>query len=374
MSTTMSEKPNNNSTLVKVGDTWVRRWDDASSKAKQKYVTTQWKDKRIMQSHSFMKGIKEIVKKAKNKEIITISVLGVMGTGKTFLSEAASCAIHTELEQYNLHYDTYLWKLEQFTNLDENLSKLKSNAILILDDVSGAKDHMTRSEWSKLIRTITTIRHRDTDIRVILFYTFHYTALFDKFLRGTDYTFLTSVSTSEFKTFTETYRCRKELLEWLLYNVDLTEKIEKFGPTITPDGNNGKPQYLYTRPPFNPCLFFNGRKMRPMITPLRTWYKPYCKVCDRDKKLEPTTKLGFNEKLDFLHEKHKKTLPTALRAYLYRHGHNRWPPATTSALKQIERELKDVPIDYMLNWLDAYKDAQRQARKESEGDNQEAIQ
>lgn len=340
----------------------------------QSTKTTVWNKVPMLRGHSYLSAARHIATGAEDNEFVSITMIGRPGSGKSTLARSLAHTLHEMLEErYNLHYTLKKWGLDELDSNDFDAfldDELTQDSIILLDDISNAHKTIGRTKWDKVIQAMTSMRHRTIEVRVIIFYSFHYTSFLEKYLRGSTYGFLMEVPTNEYDNCQKTYKCRGETLDWLQNEIYLGRHFKEFGP-INPDPSrdpDGKKRLYSWSNPFRPCLFYNGSSLRPMVYPSRKWLTKgkTCKICDMGKKLEPATIQDFERDLTIMMEKYGNTAPTALRAYLYKHGYSHWQANITSALRHINKELGHIPVSYIDQYLKRYKDTQRQVRKAKE--------
>lgn len=351
------------------------------SKIKAHIKATRWQDVQLMKSHSFLRAVREGATLAKAMDITTHCLIGKMSSGKSTLAESIAHVLHKELVKDDITMNVVLWGIEELKDLNASLEAITSNTIIIFDDVSYAKQTMSTQKWSKILETITTIRHRgNSDVRMVLLFNYHYSMAMDKFLRGADFHWLTSVTISEIDNYHKLYASATGLIENFKHEANQAAKTGYFGPKNkkyrkdTKDPNVHPYMYKW-RDPFAPCLFYNNDTLRMVIYPRRQWIDAKCGICSTSQDEAPLETMqdtiqGIMEPIMVEHGSHAIS---GLRAYLSQHGIHTWGHGTLAAKKRIVKamETHDIPpLQYKL-WLDGRKEDQSKARKSKEQDGTE---
>lgn len=319
----------------------------------RKATIQEWKGVRMVRRHSFLICIEEIVQRASINDVVKVGIVGQMGSGKTTLARAIAHAFHGRMRQkHGTPFAVRVLSKKELLNLDRTLRGLPTaNYVLIFDDVSflEAGQGGGQKDLAKVKQTLTTIRHRERDVKFLLVYNYHYGRGLDKFLRQTDYTFYTTVGDEEDDILAERHR-----------NGRTSERVEEFrrrvstammhGTWTVPAGRDSKHVYKY-RDPWIPVLYVpSGGRLRHIIGPTREWLAPRCVTCSVS---EPTVNEIAAAPFLAAAEKHlgKRNVDTALKLLLYENGIDVYSRGVINARRAIQEALttKQVKFESICN-------------------------
>ena len=265
------------------------RFDDGNAaEDKEDHYITTWLDTKIARSHSMLQKVKEIAKHHNANDLTTISLRGREGTGKTTLSLTIAHLLHEEFEKFsrqtlsetdeylNTHikaakrgYIVRLLTRNDLMRFEEILSELpKQHRILIFDDLSFIKGNI-----DLIKQQVSEVRHSDSDLdlKTVLFFNFHYSKGFDKFLRDTHFIIQTSGGNEEVKNIGEVLggskRGNRLALKFVNTYIKFNKEEKISMPMTSPGASPSRViTYLYSRP-FRLALFYNGMTPKFMVYP-----------------------------------------------------------------------------------------------------------
>ena len=305
--------------------------------------TVKWKDQMIYRHHSFLRPARRIASTLSGAgQITTISIFGSVGAGKTTLAESLAHVLHKYLsEDHKIEMDVIKVGKKELLDLDNFLTTVQRNCVIIFDDLTNVHKMVTNKRWSEIVSTFTEIRHRETgDYKMILIWMYHASRGFDLFIRSSDYTFITSAGGSEGDNVADIYNVPIDLMR--MYKADRRRGREGgfFGPPNKDPKTKRKQPYFYKWDhPFRTCLFSDNEDTTQIIYPNRDWLTgKKCGICYKDK---PANMDAVAQFMDDLKRKHKSNANTAARAYLIQHGISRFNYSTNSALNKIRKWVND---------------------------------
>ena len=248
------------------------------------YVT-KWNTAPMLRKHSLNVCVEQIARTASNLDFVNIGILGQSGRGKTTLAKTVMHMLHEHLyKTHGLRYHVHIWGEDEMKDFENSMATINDNAILLFDDISYVHQLLGRG-FDHIRQAVTKIRHRPDgrDIRLILFYNYHYSKAMDKFMRGTDHSFFVGLTSSE----------KDNLLEmvgkWNMRRVHAMDRHYKKGMSngvwyvqiaATKDGKPiGKPIEYKWDAPFRPAIFYNGDRCKEIVFPRREWLAPHCAEC-----------------------------------------------------------------------------------------------
>ena len=253
---------------------------DARNKTDRKATIQEWKGVRFVRRHSFLITVEEIVQRSNVNDVVKVGIVGQMGSGKTTLARAIAHVFHVRAKQkYGTPFAVRVVSKKELLDLDRTLRDLAvGNYVLIFDDVSFLDASGSQKDLAKVKQTLTTIRHRERDVKFLLIYNYHYGRGLDKFLRQTDYTYYTSVGEEEDDVLAEKHRHSRTAERVAEFRRRVVSAMQR-GRWTVPAGRDSKHTYVY-RDPWIPVLFTaSGGQLRHAIGPTREWLAPRCVVC-----------------------------------------------------------------------------------------------
>ena len=264
-----------------------KKFASVSDKQPEDGFITQWLGIVIGRSHSMIQKVKQVVEHQALNELTTISLRGREGTGKTTLSILMAHMLHEEFTKFakkTLTEDDeyqnkqilaarrgYIVKvlsrddLMRFTEVLQEMPKV--NRILVFDDLSFIK-----GDISEIKKQVSEIRHSGSiDLKTVLFFNFHYSKGFDKFLRDTHFVIQTSGGNEELKNIGEVLGGGKTANRVANMFVSTYIKFNKQGKISMPLTKPTSAQkrwvhYKYSNP-FRLALFYDGMSPRFMVYP-----------------------------------------------------------------------------------------------------------
>jgi len=282
-------------------------------------IVTQWQGVDIAARHSLQVCVREIAEMQRSLEVTTVGILGREGTGKTTLAKVVGHMLHEKLmelkddaqgevdrasmKQIAKGYIVRIFSgetdLTRFREILEDLPPV--NRIIVFDDAT----FLLQSNIKQIKHDVTKIRHLESgDVKTVIIYNYHYARGLDKYLRDTDFHFLTYVHGEDAVnirdkfgyTPTQSRAITKYLTHWSKFSksrrIDFTLRNEKSSVRQTKVMKpNGEVRFLDSRgpaavsyrwsDPFRLCMFFDQNRNRVAVFPSERWLKGYesCTVC-----------------------------------------------------------------------------------------------
>lgn len=304
----------------------------------------KWKDVNMVRSHSIKATVREIIHVIEESlDLVSINIIGNQSTGKTELAITLGHLIH---KMSKLPFSVRLFGKDDLLKFADTLKSLKpTNYVLIFDDLSFLKANASTKQIELVKQAITEIRHLPggKDVKIIIIKVSHYTLSVDKYLRQNDYSYFTTVGSSEMdnieKIVTSRYMRTVRIFK-TMYISAITRK--KF---IYKLGSKGFLSYNYKNP-FIPILFWNNESLRLVVSPLRTWIDPICSTCE-----EFTNNEKFQSEVDipkFIKESGdiwgESTFKTAVLIKLKEQGINALRPKLVQAMRFLDKILEKKKI------------------------------
>lgn len=244
----------------------------------------KWHDVPFIRSHSIRACAREILDFSRTIEVVNVSIIGNQGTGKTTFASTLAHIIHSySTKEDKIPFAVKMLDRDDLANFSQVIKELTpTNWIICFDDVSFLSAQNSKRQIDTIKHGLTEIRHlQEKDIRVILIFNYHYSFGLDKYIRGGNYKFYTSIGSSETENVSNTVGKKYIPL------IDAFQRItnhaivrKKWRMRL---GKKGHFEYEY-RKPFIPLLFYNGSTMRFAVSPTRQFIDPVCSICDNSKK------------------------------------------------------------------------------------------
>jgi len=359
-------------------------------------LVSKWQGVEIANRHSLISCVSEIAQMQKALEVTTVGILGREGTGKTTLARTVAHLVHVELSNMKLDKDTeaarksadqiskgYIVRvfsgetdLEAFKDIVESLPPI--NRILIFDDAS----FLSKIDIKQVKHDLTKIRHLETgDVKTVLIYNYHYSKGLDKYLRDTDFHFLTYVHGEDAANikdrfgFTPAQKARiakyltiwdrfskSSMAEFTVRNTDRSmEIVRRDGSTGGHVDNSIKVSYRWSDP-FRLAMFFNQYRNRMAVYPAPEWISGFdeCTVCGHASgEEEEAPKIPLEDLADF-GKKYFDTQGDFGRAIRHvwreRHGYDPVHKDFNTALAYVrEIEKYGYTVDDLIQGVDAFK-------------------
>ena len=319
--------------------------------------TTQWLNCTIARHNAFMPAVRDIARMASHKEIVSVSIVGSPGSGKTELARTMSCLLHTEMKKsYDHAFAVKECGEAELRDIEHTISNLTGNVILILDDISFLKQRMSARDYAEVQSALTKIRHINStrDVRIVLVYNYHYTRALDKYSRGTDFAFYTSISHTEIDNVMETVGSRNYAPLMLFRRHKHAAMTKGFWSTKL--GKAGVVSYQF-HDPFDLALFWSGAANIPVhevVFPLRERVARRCSICANakgDARPDIDTNAMWNE----LEARYGiGCVRSCTKVWLLQQGLNAYASTSKACFKAIDRVTAGSTVDYQA-LLDRYQ-------------------
>jgi hypothetical protein len=307
--------------------------------ARPKIIT--WKEHKMVRNHSFLATIKEVINFSAEIDVCRIGLIGDMHSGKSTLSKSIAHAIHKHAK---IPYKIKILYKEDLLNFGQTLLSLEPvNYILIFDDVSFLGADANKKQIEMVKSAITTIRHLDggRDVKVIVMMNYHYTLGLDKYLRSSDFKYVTTVSSSENENMEKMFGTKygqkiKDFKAWRHQAVTKGRWSMKIG---------SKELFTYRyRDPFIPILFWNEESLRFIVTPTRQFQDEICSKCtESEGQLESEVDIA-----QFMKETEEKfgkgSWLSAVKLNLYIEGKTVYGKTVVQALRYLNKCRKEKNI------------------------------
>lgn len=246
----------------------------------------KWKGVSMIRSHSLIAAIKEIIQASQSQDVVQVNIIGDPSSGKTELGRVIQHLIHILSEKMNgPPYSIRKFEKEDLLDFEQTLKTLApANYVLLFDDLSFLGAVANKKQIEMVKQAITEIRHLEggQDVKIIIIKVFHYTLGLDKYLRQNDFTFFTSIGSSEDENMEKIVGGKN--MPKVRYFKKMKTKI-KIAPDLQKKftyqlGSKGSFTYAY-RKPFQPELFWNGDTLRNIVSPSREWIDKTCTICSQ---------------------------------------------------------------------------------------------
>lgn len=279
----------------------------------------KWQGVDIAAKHSLIKCVREVAEMQRSLEVTTIGILGREGTGKTTLAKVVGHILHDQLlklrddaqgdvdrrsmVQIRKGYIVRIFSgetdLTRFKEILEDLPPV--NRIIIFDDAT----FLLQSNIKQIKHDVTKIRHLESgDVKTVIIYNYHYSKGLDKYLRDTDFNFLTYVHGEDASNVRDKFgytshqagTITRYLTTWAKFSKSRRLEVKLRDDKLTvrqskvmkPDGQvrfldgRGPAGVTYRwSDPFRLCMFFDQSRNRIAVFPSEQWLEGYskCTVC-----------------------------------------------------------------------------------------------
>jgi len=303
-----------------------------------------WKDQKIVRNHSMIATCKEIYNMNQNIDVVNVNIIGPPNSGKTEQVRVIGHIIHKIAK---IPYAFKLFNKEALLNFEQTLKTLTpTNWILGFDDLSFLGANATKKQIEIIKQATTEIRHLEggKDVKIIIIKVSHYTLALDKYLRQNNFSYFTSIGSSEYDNM-ERIVGAKNMSKVLFFKRLMVRATSqgKYGYQLRKD----KPPLTYSyKDPFIPMLFWNEDTLRIVDSPNRKWLDEYCDICamssgDANFKNIINTPEYLDEVVDTYGE---SKIKRAVKNISIRQGVNVEDPRVVSTERAIERDVSTGKI------------------------------
>ena len=327
--------------------TKVKKVEDKEKSDRILPKVIKWKKIPMVRNHSFLATIKEIINFSAEIDVCRIGLIGDMHSGKSTLSQSIAHAIHTHAK---IPYKIKILYKEDLLNFGQTLVSLEPvNYILIFDDVSFLGADANKKQIEMVKSAITTIRHLDggRDVKVIVMMNYHYTLGLDKYLRSSDFKYVTTVSSSENENMEKMFGAKygqkiKDFKAWRHQAVTKGKWSMKIG---------SKEMFTYQyRNPFIPILFWNEESLRFIVTPTRQFQDEICSKCTEAEGMITSSEVDIPTFMNETESKFGKgTWLAAVKLNLFIEGKTVYNNKVVQALRYLNkcRKEKNISLEQM---------------------------
>lgn len=322
---------------------YVNPAKELTSRKDQKATVIKWQNTEMIRVHSVRAAVKEVINHVKETGLVSIGILGKPGSGKTTLAKTLGHLIH---EMADEPYAVKIFDKEGLLHLRDTITNLEPmNHVLILDDLSFIQANASKQQIDQIKQTATEIRHLPggKDVRIVLILNWHYSKALDKYMRGTEFLFVTNVSSSENENlqqiFGKEYTRRINDFQKMCSQA-IVRKIFRFKL-----GKKGYFTYDFKKP-FIPTLFYNSINLRYVVSPTREWIDPICSVCANNSKDSINATIDLNKFADDLTYKFGVSIARqAVRLKCFQAGVNVYPKRVRQCMDLIDHYFKTTVFD-----------------------------
>jgi len=364
----------------------------------EQVLTTEWQGVTIAQRHSLISTVDQIARMQRSLEVTTVGILGREGTGKTTLARTIAHLLHMQLSKMPKHTDTsqdqasldqiakgYVVRvfegstdLSQFREIVEHLPPV--NRIIIFDDAS----FLSKIDIKQVKHDLTKVRHLEggVDVKTVLIYNYHYSKGLDKYMRDTDFHYLTYVHGEDALNIKDRFgytAAQKKIITKYLVMWDKFSKSREVTFTLRKDqpdvrkrrimksdgsievvGGKHKHEVCYRwSDPFRLCMFFDQARSRVAVCPSETWLAGYdrCVICHgASPEDEQEMKIPLQDCVDFGTRYFTEYRRALRHAFRERHGFDPTNHDFASALSYVyEMDKYGHSVDQQISSIDAFK-------------------
>jgi hypothetical protein len=325
-------------------------------KSKTRPVVIQWKNTRMVASHSLRAVSREITNISESLDYVSVNFIGTMSSGKSSTMDTLAHLIHKESK---VPFLVKKFGKEELLNLQETMASLKpSNYILIFDDIAFMNASASKKQIDQIQSVMSTIRHLDggKDVRIILFKGFQYLRSIPPFVRESQATIISSIDDNNIEAYTELLGKRSLPNLMLLKKMRIESTINGAKSTFTfPLGKRKQFKYL-ARQPFLPYVFSNGISTRIIVAPLRDWVDKVCNTCAPMPKSDPNADFNFNEFITDFESKFggAANAKAIVKLQLMKQGINAYSKRVVQGCKYIDLYLENrlISLEQLANHFD----------------------
>lgn len=317
----------------------------------------KWKGVSMIRSHSIMATVKELIQASESQDVVEVNIIGDPSSGKTVLGELIQHLFH---KMNKIPFSIRKFGKEDLLTFQETLKTLQpANYVLLFDDLSFLGAIANKKQIEMIKQAKTEIRHLEggQDVKIVIIKVFHYTLGLDKYLRQNDFTYFTSVGSSEDENMEKIVGAKN--MPKVRYFKKMKTKI-KIAPEIHKKftyqlGSKGTFTYSY-RKPFQPELFWNGDTLRNIVSPTRQWVDPICSVCaDFSSKEKFESEIDVSKFVEQSADSYGESiLRLAAKNILRENGINTHSPKVVSAERLIRKAMmsKRITLNDLAKELD----------------------
>lgn len=312
-------------------------------------VTIEWKGVRMMRAHSLRSSVKQIVRMVQGIDVVKINIIGDMSSGKSVLSQTLAHLIHKISEdEYKIPFAVRIFNKDDLLDFRTTLANLSpSNYILCFDDVAWLSGSASKHQIDVVKEAMSIIRHipGGEGCKIITIMNFQYSLGLDKFLRSCNFSYFTTVGSSELDNMTKivgTNHLGKLVNFRRLYSNATTKGEFKFKL-----GNTGK-KFVYSwRKPFQPELFHDGSSLRVVVSPTREFIDKFCAICANSKEVPMKGNVNVKDFADDITRKFGINVArSAIRLKMHLNGMVVWPKRFQQCLRYIDLYMENKNFNF----------------------------
>lgn len=307
-------------------------------------ITTKWNNEPMIRNHSIRAAVREILALNQRWDLVRVNAVGTPSTGKTELAKVAGHLVH---ELATKPYTIKILKRKELLNFDQTIKRLTpTNHFLVIDDMSFLGASAGHSKLLQVQKDSTEIRHLEggIDVKIILWFNFHYFKSVPPYLRQADYYFSTTIGQSETKNALEIMNNNLQAIQNFrtIYKQAVTHPTGNYEFLL---GKKGQKFVYHYREPFAPVLFFNGISSRIVVFPSRKWLAPLCPNCDTAIMDESNFEMNIDEfELDFARFG-PDIVKEALKVSLFNIGVETYKKRVIQCIRALSRYFESHPIN-----------------------------
>jgi hypothetical protein len=323
----------------------------ATQKPQGKPSVITWNGIRMVRSHSITAVSREIINMSENQEMVSINFIGKQSSGKSECMRTISHCIH---KFSKIPYNIYWFGKAEILNLEETMKNLKpQNSIIIFDDIAFIKASATTRQIDQIQQVLAVIRHLPggESVKIILMKSFQYSKAIPPFLRQQDFTFLSSIDSSDDieSMIGKKYHKKIEELKRLRSEGSITGFFDYRM------GSQKKVRYTWQKP-FVPFLYVSGIGARIIVNPLREWVDSICNQCSGTVEQAKENPTDVKQVIEDFKTKFGdgSVIRQAVKIKLIQTGVNCYGPRVVQAVKYIDQlqQKKIISIESLANALE----------------------
>lgn len=322
---------------------YVNKSKESAFDKDHKPTVIPWQGYNMIRQHSIRAAVREVINHVKETGLVSIGILGKPGSGKTTLAKCLGHLIH---EMSDEPFAVKVFDKEGLLHLRETIAGLEPmNHVIILDDLSFLQAQASKQQLDQIKQTATEIRHLPggKDVKIVLILNWHYSKALDKYMRGTEFLFVTNVSISENENLQQ------------IFGKEYTGKINEFQKICSQAivkkkfsfrlGKKGFFTYDFKKP-FIPTLFYNSINLRYVVSPTREFVDPICSVCSNTDKSKLASNVDLNKFADDISYKFGVSIARqAVRLKCFQSGINVYPKRVRQCMDLIDDYFKTFVFD-----------------------------